>query len=75
MSDSDPDSVAVVRNILLHIAAGVLLPDTPPAAEALLVEDVTEVLGEMLLTEQQQQQQTTTRTTTNNNSARHDPSL
>jgi len=41
--------MAVVRNILLHIAAGELLPDTPPAAEALLVEEVTEVLGEMVL--------------------------
>ena len=43
------DSIAVVRNIVLHIAAGELLPDTPPAAEALLVEEITEVLGEMLL--------------------------
>jgi hypothetical protein len=46
---SESDSIAVVRNILLHIAAGVLLPDTPPAAEAILIEEVTEVLGEMLL--------------------------
>jgi hypothetical protein len=43
------DSLAVVRNILLHIAAGVLLPDTPPAAEEILVEEVTEVLGELSL--------------------------
>jgi hypothetical protein len=57
------DSIAVVRNILLHIAAGVLLPDTPPAAEAILVEGITEVLAEMLLP------------ATNNNNARHDPSL
>jgi hypothetical protein len=41
--------MAVMRNILLHIAAGVLLPDTPPAAEAILVEEVTEVLAEMAL--------------------------
>jgi hypothetical protein len=43
------DSIAVVRNILLHIAAGVLLPETPPAAEEILVEEVTVVLGEMTL--------------------------
>ena len=41
--------MAVVRNILLHIAAGVLLPETPPAAEEILVDEVTEVLGEMAL--------------------------
>jgi hypothetical protein len=41
--------MAVVRNILLHIAAGVLLPETPPAAEEILIEEVTEVLAEMAL--------------------------
>jgi hypothetical protein len=55
------DSLAVARNILLHIAAGVLLPDTPPAAEEILVEELTVVLGEMVLD--------------NNDNARHDPSL
>ena len=32
------DSFAVVRNILMHIAAGVLVEETPAEAEALLVE-------------------------------------
>lgn len=48
---------------MLHIAAGVLLPDTPPAAEALLVEDLTETLADMLLP------------SSSTNGARHDPSL
>jgi len=42
------DSLAVVRNILMHIAAGVLVEDTPPAAEALLVEEVSETLADLL---------------------------
>ena len=42
------DSAAVVRNILMHIAAGVLVHETPPAAEALLVDDLTETLSDML---------------------------
>ena len=42
------DSLAVVRNILIHIAAGVLVEDTPPAAEALLVEEVSEALADLL---------------------------
>ena len=42
------DSFAVVRNILMHIAAGVLVAETPAAAEALLVEDVAETLADLL---------------------------
>ena len=41
------EPVAIVRNILLHIAAEVL-PDTPPAAEALLVDDLSETLADLL---------------------------
>jgi hypothetical protein len=37
----------VVRRILLHIAAGGLI-ETPPAAEVLLTDAVTETLAEML---------------------------
>ena len=43
------DSFAVVRNILMHIAAAVLVEETPPAAEALLVEAVAETLADLLL--------------------------
>ena len=42
------DSLAVVRNILVHIAAGVLVEETPPAAEALLVDEVSETLADLL---------------------------
>jgi hypothetical protein len=42
------DSFAVVRNILMHIAAGVLVEETSPAAEALLVEEVSETLADLL---------------------------
>jgi hypothetical protein len=42
------DSRAVVRNILMHIAAGVLVEETPPAAEALLVDEVSETLADLL---------------------------
>jgi hypothetical protein len=42
------DSFAVVRNILMHIAGGVLIEETPPAAEALLVEEVSEILADLL---------------------------
>ena len=42
------DSLAVVRNILIHIAAGVLVEETPPAAEALLVEEMSETLADLL---------------------------
>ena len=42
------DSLAVVRNILMHIAAGVLVEETPPAAEALLVEEVADTLADLL---------------------------
>jgi hypothetical protein len=42
------DSFAVVRNILMHIAAGVLVEETPPAAEALLVDEVSETLADLL---------------------------
>jgi hypothetical protein len=42
------DSFAVVRNILMHIAAGVLVEETPAAAEALLVEEVSETLADLL---------------------------
>jgi hypothetical protein len=42
------DSLAVVRNILMHIAAGVLVEETPSAAEALLVEEVSETLADLL---------------------------
>jgi len=44
MSDSD----AIVRRILVHIAGPVLAEDTPPAAEALLVEAVAETLADLL---------------------------
>jgi hypothetical protein len=42
------DSFAVVRNILMHIAGGVLVEETPPGAEALLVEEVSETLADLL---------------------------
>jgi hypothetical protein len=42
------DSFAVVRNILMHIAAGVLVEETPPAAEALLVDEVAVTLADLL---------------------------
>ena len=42
------DSFAVVRNILMHIAGAVLVEETPPAAEALLVEEVSETLADLL---------------------------
>ena len=41
-------SLAVVRNILMHIAAPVLAEETPPTAEALLVEDLAETLADLL---------------------------
>jgi len=41
------DSSAVVRRILLHIAAPVLVEETPPAAEALLVDEVAETLADL----------------------------
>ena len=42
------DSGAIVRNILMHIAAGVLAEETPPTAEALLVEEVSGTLADLL---------------------------
>ena len=42
------DSFAVVRNILMHIAAGVLVEETPPEAEALLVDALAETLSDLL---------------------------
>ena len=42
------DSLAVVRNILMHIAAGVLVEETPAEAEALLVDDLAETLADLL---------------------------
>jgi len=42
------DSLAVVRNILMHIAAGVLVEETPAEAEALLVDEVSETLADLL---------------------------
>jgi hypothetical protein len=42
------DSAAIVRNILMHIAAGVLVHETPPAAEALLVDDLAGTLADLL---------------------------
>jgi hypothetical protein len=42
------DSFAVVRNILMHIAGAVLVEETPPAAEALLVEEVSGTLADLL---------------------------
>jgi hypothetical protein len=42
------DSAAIVRNILVHIAAGVLVHETPPAAETLLVEEVSGTLADLL---------------------------
>jgi len=41
------DSPAVVRRILMHIAAPVLVEETPPAAEALLVDEVAETLADL----------------------------
>jgi len=41
------DSSTVVRRILLHIAAPVLVEETPPAAEALLVDEVSETLADL----------------------------
>jgi len=42
------DSAATVRNILMHIAAGVLVHETPAAAERLLVDDLAETLSDLL---------------------------
>jgi hypothetical protein len=42
------DSFAIVRNILMHIAAGVLVEETPAEAEALLVEELAETLTDLL---------------------------
>jgi hypothetical protein len=42
------DSPAVVRRILMQIAGAVLVEGTPPAAEALLVEQVAETLADLL---------------------------
>ena len=42
------DCAAIVRNILMHIAAGVLVHETPPAAETLLVDDLAETLADLL---------------------------
>jgi hypothetical protein len=42
------DGAAIVRNILMHIAAGVLVHETPPAAEMLLVDDLAETLADLL---------------------------
>ena len=42
------DSPAVVRRILLHIAAPVLVEETPPAVEALVVAEVSETLADLL---------------------------
>ena len=42
------DSSAVVRNILIHLAGAVLVEETPPAAEALLVDEVSETLADLL---------------------------
>ena len=41
------DSSTVVRRILVHIAAPVLVEDTPPVAEALLVNEVSETLADL----------------------------
>jgi hypothetical protein len=46
------DSIAIVRNILMHIAAGVLVHETPPAAETLLVDDLAETLADLLRPEE-----------------------
>jgi hypothetical protein len=42
------DGAAMVRNILMHIAAGVLVHETPPAAEAMLVDELSETLADLL---------------------------
>jgi hypothetical protein len=42
------DSFSVVRNILMHIAGGVLVEETPAEAEALLVDEVSETLADLL---------------------------
>ena len=41
------DSSTVVRRILLHIAAPVLVEETPPAVEALLVDELSETLADL----------------------------
>jgi len=41
------DSSTVVRRILLHIAAPVLAEETPPAVEALLVDELSETLADL----------------------------
>jgi hypothetical protein len=46
------DGAAIVRNILMHIAAGVLVHETPPAAETLLVDDLAETLADLLRQEE-----------------------
>ena len=46
------DSMAIVRNILMHIAAGVLVHETPPSAETLLVDDLAETLADLLRPEE-----------------------
>jgi len=49
-SPSRPDSLsmAVVRNVVLHIAAEALLPETPPAATALLADELAPTLADLV---------------------------
>jgi hypothetical protein len=71
------DFQRVVRNILLDMAAGVLLPETPAAAEEILVEEVTGVLGEMIFNNNNDDNNNNDNNNNNNdnNIARHDPPL
>jgi len=41
------DSSAVVRRILLHIAAPVLVEETPPAGESRLVDELSKTLADL----------------------------
>jgi hypothetical protein len=42
------DSLAVVRNILMHIAAAPLAEETPAEVESLLIHAVSETLADLL---------------------------
>jgi hypothetical protein len=42
------DSMAIVRNVVLQLAAEALLPDAPPEALALLADDVVPTLAELV---------------------------
>lgn len=42
------DSMAIVRNVVLRLAAEALLPDTPPEALDLLADDLVPTLADLV---------------------------